>query len=258
MLRLPTHFIEIFPKQRSFPKPGQSEIWVLDISEFSLSNYADELRHTLSEAEQKKLAFYKTDLDKRQYAASRLLLRCLLSAYFPNQSPKSWLIEKQRQGKPFVLNAPVSIAFSISHSHEKIAIGFCENDQFGIDVEHCREDVNFQRIAQLFFSDSEAKQFEKLSHSEQQDYFYQLWTVKEAIMKATGQGFALSMKSIQTIGIPPRFIAVEGQPYQWQFDSIEMGDYRLAVVSVGANNLKTELLSLSSMAWIAPLIPNNP
>ncbi|MFZ5632084.1 MAG: 4'-phosphopantetheinyl transferase family protein [Bacillota bacterium] len=94
-------------------------------------------------------------------------------------------------GKPFLQNYN-DFHFNISHSGEWIV---CAIDQFpiGIDIEFIRP-VNLY-IVKRFFTEEEYMDIKKRSHSEQVDYFFSLWTLKESYVKAVGKGLSLPFNS---------------------------------------------------------------
>ena len=61
----------------------------------------------------------------------------------------------------------------------------------GVDVECARKPRRVEAIAQRFFSDLEATQLLSLPGDQQQSRFYDLWTLKEAYIKACGMGLAI-------------------------------------------------------------------
>jgi 4'-phosphopantetheinyl transferase len=63
----------------------------------------------------------------------------------------------------------------------------------GIDNEYIREDIDTEQIAQKFFSQNEIKFLENAPEAKRKKIFYQLWTRKEAILKAMGKGISFPM-----------------------------------------------------------------
>jgi 4'-phosphopantetheinyl transferase len=83
-------------------------------------------------------------------------------------------------GKPTV----PGIEFSISYRNRVGAI-FISKTSCGIDIEENRQ-LDYAGIAKSFFSPRERA---VLEHSSSPNYdFYKIWTQKESIVKATGQG----------------------------------------------------------------------
>ena len=87
-------------------------------------------------------------------------------------------------GKPYLTDIPVS--FSISHSGKRVAVAVSPMD-VGCDVE-CKN-RNALGIARRFFADSEYRMLCGIDDSAVQDIeFTRLWTLKESVVKCSGEG----------------------------------------------------------------------
>jgi 4'-phosphopantetheinyl transferase len=245
MSPLPVKTIDFLPKKWPIPTSSQVDVWTMNISDFELDNHTEVIHNTLSSAELDTLQVRKNELDKLQYAVTRWLLRHLLSAYDANEKAKNWVFGKSKQGKPFINHPDLDLAFSISHSHEQVAIAFSKDSTLGLDIEFMRSDVKFEKIADLYFTDQETEQLKRRPPRGQKAYFFKVWTLKESIMKSTGQGFSLSMKSIETQGNPPTSIAVEGYPGPWQcYQGGLTQNYQFTVTCKQAHALKVQAVNL--------------
>lgn len=92
-----------------------------------------------------------------------------------------------REGKPFFSSHP-DFHFSISHTHDKIAIAFSSHS-IGIDIESLREYKPL--LVKRFFHPFEYDFLENIKNKEEQNQaFSRLWTLKEAYVKCTGTGIA--------------------------------------------------------------------
>ena len=89
-------------------------------------------------------------------------------------------------GKPYFSDGPY---FNISHSGNYAACILSTSSEVGIDVEEVKEIIleDFKSI----FTLNEWKQIESSRH--QTSVFYELWTKKEAILKADGRGLSISL-----------------------------------------------------------------
>jgi 4'-phosphopantetheinyl transferase len=104
------------------------------------------------------------------------------------------------EGKPFFKYNPKQ-EFSISHTKQYIAIAL-HNKPIGIDIEQVRQYK--ASIAQRFLHPKEAIYLASLSNANLQNRaFTQLWTLKEAYVKCTGEGIANNLKTFQII-LPKR------------------------------------------------------
>ena len=90
----------------------------------------------------------------------------------------------------------------------------------GVDVEWIDRDVNRADIASRFFAPQEAAHLMALDEETRRGRFFELWTLKEALVKALGIGMAASLHqlafTVSATGIhleaPP-----EIEPGAWEF-----------------------------------------
>jgi 4'-phosphopantetheinyl transferase len=137
----------------------------------------------------------------RSYVAAHLLLRRSLSL-FSEVAPQDWRFAKTDYGKPFVAGA--QMRFNISHTKGLAAVAIAFGREVGIDVElmdHHRAD---ELIARQMFAAREVEMWQ--SERDRVSSFFQIWTLKEAVMKATGLGMALPLQSFAVSLYPPQFV----------------------------------------------------
>lgn len=94
-------------------------------------------------------------------------------------------------GKPF-LNSKYNFHFNISHSDNWVVCAF-SNEAIGVDIEVIKEG-NLD-IAKRFFTKDEYKALHSKSSSDQNTYFYKLWTLKESYIKWLGKGLSIPLDS---------------------------------------------------------------
>ncbi len=92
-----------------------------------------------------------------------------------------------------------SILFNISHSGSAVAIVLSSQYAVGVDVEYIRPIKDVDSIVRRYFHPQEISYFEGLPDEEKSKGFYQLWTQKEAVIKALGKGlfFPLDRFSVE-------------------------------------------------------------
>jgi 4'-phosphopantetheinyl transferase len=172
--------------------------------------------------------------DARDYAVAHALLRHTLSRR-EGRPPADWLFDKTPSGKPFLRNAGDSApSFSLSHTRGMVACAVTAGADVGVDVECVDRDVNTAEIAARFFAPAEAAHLMRLGAEARRDRFFDLWTLKEALVKALGVGMATSLASLAfTVGDDGRVrleAPPEIAPMSWQFGLFAPASrYRLAV-----------------------------
>lgn len=164
--------------------------------------------------------------DRHRFLISHALLRCVLSLYGGN-APAAWRFVAGAHGKPALAPGPVSLAadFNLSHSGSYALLALSAGCELtGIDIEFHRPARNFHGLAQRNFASSEAARLAGLAERELEGEFYDIWTLKEAFVKATGEGLARSLADFHfgfdRAGARLDFAAtaaLEPDPARWRF-----------------------------------------
>jgi phosphopantetheinyl transferase len=97
-----------------------------------------------------------------------------------------WTIEADGQGKP-VAHGPFARHVSIAHSRDMVAAAASVVGPIGVDVEYRNPARDLDRLAEAAYGVEECRAVALSGLSA----FYRIWTVREAISKATGDGMAL-------------------------------------------------------------------
>ena len=84
----------------------------------------------------------------------------------------------------------MQLCFNVSHSHNLAVYAIALNRSVGIDLEYLRQIPNVQQLAKRFFSPDESTIINTLDKEQQEEFFFRVWTIKEAYLKATGEGLA--------------------------------------------------------------------
>lgn len=158
-----------------------------------------EAPYLLSSDEMTRAAKYHFEKDRRVYEAGHVLIRKILSHYTGIEAAKLELTPIVNR-KPELLNSPFLIHFNISHSGSKIlvAVGFAL--EVGIDVEKIIPDFDTDGFAEANYHPHEVAHLRSLKESEETDYFYQIWTRKEAWLKLTGEGVNDKLRELDFSG----------------------------------------------------------
>jgi 4'-phosphopantetheinyl transferase len=102
------------------------------------------------------------------------------------------VVERTSGGKP-LLRAPTPAWFSRAHREGLTLVGAGRDRPLGVDLEVVRDDVPVLDIADAFFAPGEVDWLRKQMRHTRTIGFYALWTAKEAVLKATGQGITGGM-----------------------------------------------------------------
>ncbi|PSB08444.1 hypothetical protein C7B62_16780 [Pleurocapsa sp. CCALA 161] len=135
---------------------------------------------------------------KRRFIASRGILRQLLGNYL-RISPENLEFEYGDRGKPQLAASMDNsfLQFNVSHSLDYALYGFTNHHLIGVDIEFLREMENATELAKRFFTHQEFQLMANLADEERQKAFFQLWTAKEAYLKALGTGLSSFLTDIE-------------------------------------------------------------
>lgn len=137
------------------------------------------------------------DKDRQHYLAAHALLRLTLSRYAPVR-PEEWRFERGPKGKPEIaadMGLP-RLRFNLSHTQGLVACVVALDCQCGIDVEHARTMRDMHGVAEAVFSKAEIAWLRAQPEEKQAETFFTFWTLKEAYIKATGEGLSAPLQSI--------------------------------------------------------------
>lgn len=190
-----SHMIQIdfFPLQTAVPSRPDLSAWVL--------NHADmpQPSVTLTDAERARLARLVSPEKRDDLERSFLAVRAGLAGHF-QRGAADIVIAHNALGAPCLPAAP-DIHLSVSRTEGWSAFAVSNDSVIGIDIERVRP-IGWRQMLPMLCSPPETALL-----SNQNDGtllpFYRLWTAKEAIMKATGQGFRLGAPGID---LPSDFI----------------------------------------------------
>jgi 4'-phosphopantetheinyl transferase len=155
----------------------------------------------LSADEKQRLHRFYFEKDRHQFLITRALLRVVLSKYHEKIKPKEWKFDTNKYGKPFISNIEKgqAINFNLSHSKNLIILAVAQHEKLGIDVEYLMRKGGLIELANAFFSPKEVSQLDLLDDEIKMRRFFDLWTLKEAYVKACGMGLSISLSDFSYI-----------------------------------------------------------
>lgn len=147
-------------------------------------------RAALVPEEAVRMARFRFDRDRWCFLVSRALLRWALSHYL-DAPAHTWRFETGPHGRPRLLE-PRGLGHNLSHTQGAVAIAVSGSDRLGIDVELTAVAPPVH-LASRCFAEAEWRGLSSLAAGAAQRRFIELWTLKEAFVKATGFGLHLPL-----------------------------------------------------------------
>ena len=185
------------------------------------------LERTLSPDERKRGRRFVSAEDGRRFVAARAALRCVLARY-AGEPPERLGFSYGPRGKP-ALASGGALRFNLAHSGSLALVAVALGREVGIDVERVRANLEFERLSERFFSEAERTVFFGLREDLRRRAFFRCWVLKEAYLKARGDGLALPLDSFDvSFGPEGRPLVVATRP-----DVRERERFSLAPIDAG-------------------------
>lgn len=148
--------------------------------------------------------------DRALFILTRGVLRCLLSEA-TGVLAEEILFAEGPAGKPCLsgLRGP---HFNASHSGSYALIGLSQSRPAGVDIERMRVSGDELEVARSCFSASEYRTLRGLKKEALRTAFYQIWTCKEAVLKACGTGISGHAKTF-TVELHKDGFALHPEPH---------------------------------------------
>jgi 4'-phosphopantetheinyl transferase len=140
---------------------------------------------------------YKFERSRREYLATHALARTAISHQL-GIAPNALRFHVDGFGKPSLV-PECGLTFNLSNSSGLVVCIVGESGALGVDVEPFARAESICQVAQKVFSPLELAQLSELSAGHQLQRSLQLWTLKEAYIKARGMGFKLPLTKFSLI-----------------------------------------------------------
>lgn len=152
----------------------------------------------LSPDEQVRATQFYFDKDRTRFIIAHGSLRAILSSYL-EVKPSEIGIITSIDSKPVLADTHTrsdgNICFNLSHAAGIALYAVALNRQVGIDVECIHPSLDCDPLINRFYSPNEQKALKVLPSTERKYMFYRYWVLKEAYIKAKGEGLSCPLES---------------------------------------------------------------
>jgi 4'-phosphopantetheinyl transferase len=222
---------------------GQAHLWILEL-DLSAGARA-ELLAVLSADERKRADRFLFDHHRNRFIAGRGALRVLLSSY-TGVDPDDLCFNYGPSGKPFLVSSPgePDLHFNLAHSENLGLLAISRLPGLGVDLEQIRWLDDFDALVERFFSPRESSVFQPLPPEAKPEAFFNLWTRKEAWLKATGEGIGYSLNRVEVTFLPSepaRLLNLpdgQGSVQEWTLRELKPAAGYVGAVAVNATDLR--------------------
>jgi 4'-phosphopantetheinyl transferase len=216
--------------------PREVHVWLAFDAAQPPPEVAAQFVAKLPEGERARLAL-GTETRRREMLLTRWLQRQVLSRYEPRIEPHEWRFVADHDGRPQL--APDfqqhGLHFNLAHTQGLVVMAVARLPRVGVDVEVLERRVPLA-VAPRYFTADEADALAALAPEAQPRRFIELWTLKEAYLKALGSGLAggLGAASFEFEAGVIR-CAIHGRPATgWTFAQHEIESRYMLAVAVEA------------------------
>jgi 4'-phosphopantetheinyl transferase len=182
---------------------------------------------------------YHFAADRNSYTAAHALVRSMLSEA-TGQSTSTWRFVRGAFGKPGLAAdfRKSNLHFNISHTRGLVACAIACHE-VGVDVERSDRTIDLD-IARQYFAPEEVRILSSVPPNQQGETFFRFWSLKEALIKATGEGLSRPLSSFAFAFDPVR-IAFHPErdrrdsrdnPAEWRFWEWCPADHCVAALAV--------------------------
>jgi len=189
------------------------DVWIVPLAVGS--DHAQTLWELLSADERARADHFAYEKDRVRFVVGRGTLRRILASY-AGARPDDIRFTYGDHGKPMLANVTESkgIEFNASGSADLAVCAVTIGERLGIDIELCRPIADEVFVEQCL-APVERDEYLALSSDERPAFFYRIWTLKEAYLKATGVGLSVPVSTVLIScprGGPVQFVADAGVP----------------------------------------------
>jgi 4'-phosphopantetheinyl transferase len=215
---------------------GQDEVHVFWLEAAAKTLDVAAFAAVLDPPELNRASSYAFAPDRNRYLLAHGTLRHILSRYLDCPAA-SLQFRTERHGKPALVGH--RLAFNLSHSGSVVMVGVAPADlAIGVDVEQVRPLSDMASLVRYVASDAEVVAWDALPVDRREAAFFDLWTRKEAAIKAIGEGLLRAPNSF-AVGTRDTILRLPGGPALSIHSLERVADHASAVAVAGPSRLCT-------------------
>lgn len=175
---------------------GVVDIWITELSKVTREQ-ADRYVGLLTDLELERFRRFVVPGAALQFLVARALLRTVLSRYTA-VPVTSWRFLTSSLGKPYIAfpdNSRLNLRFNLSHTDGLAACAVSAGMEVGVDVENHQRRIVVEGLVSSTFTEEERARLDGLDEADRRRFFFAIWTLKEAYVKACGLGFSLALNT---------------------------------------------------------------
>jgi 4'-phosphopantetheinyl transferase len=171
----------------------QAEVWMVRLN--APEGRQPELLRMLDVDERRRAERFRLAPVAAEFIQAHVALRLLLARQ-TGQRPAELEFKADAQGKPF-LPGETRLSFNLSHTQGYAAIILATGDPVGIDIEKLHTLSDLVALLDRVCTPGEREELLRIPQEKREEFFFQLWTRKEALLKALGSGLRMDPRRVE-------------------------------------------------------------
>lgn len=195
----------------------------------------------LDHLERSRAKRFRSHTMRRRWTVARAGLRGILASHC-GCSTSNVEFATGEFGKPELSGAAAAsgFRFNLSHSGNMAVVAVAPDFDVGIDIELKKPIRDWPGVAARFFAPKENVQLMALEEPRRIDAFFDCWTRKEALIKATGEGlsarldeFEVSLSADANLGVVADH-SDEQKYIGWRLENVNIGPHFAGAIAMPA------------------------
>lgn len=214
----------------------ETHVWFGTLA--SLEKRMERYHALLDEEERARADRFRFAKDRDRYILGHGLLRETLGRYLGRPAPELKLLRGEF-GKPFLEAHPVH--FNLSDTKDAVLVALA-HQPIGADIETMNRQTDHERVAAHYFTPREVSGILHAADGKQR--FLELWTRKEAVLKACGVGLMDDLHSLEVGSALNRM-----QITHPDFVRLAAAEYHVRTVLAGEDHVISTATATTGHGW---------
>jgi 4'-phosphopantetheinyl transferase len=147
----------------------------------------------LAPAERERAGRFATADVRRRFVQRRAFRRYAAALATGSQASLASLdFATEPKGRPWLPAAP-GVSWSVSSCRSGMLVAWSRGAEIGVDLEDRARQADCLPLARRYFAPEEARLVTEAAESDRMETFLRLWCLKEAVLKAIGEGIAYGL-----------------------------------------------------------------
>lgn len=151
-----------------------------------------ELEALLDDEERAKAARFRFEHDRERYIVGHAMMREVIARHL-DAEPRELRFARAEFGKPYVQGS--RLGFNFSDTKDAVLLAVSADHEIGIDVETMSRTVDHRAVSEHYFTTEEVADINAADDDKRR--FLELWTRKEAVLKASGVGIMEDLRVLR-------------------------------------------------------------